>query len=104
MSQLFRFVFDLSVFGVITAILAGPVVIVALREGLTDTVRRFALVGGAVALGCALLSLGSEALVGRCRDAGNTGCLDYGALGMQVLVLGVYGAVSLLRAFTIARN
>lgn len=91
-------------FGLIASILAAPVVLIALRSGLMDTVRRFGLFGGGVALGCALVSLGSDALVSRCLDAGNTGCLDYGARGLQALALGLYGVAALLRAIGIARS
>lgn len=95
---------DVTAFGLIALILATPVVIIAFRRGMTDTVRRFAIVGASVAAGCALVSLGSDALVTRCFDAGNTGCLDYGARGVQALALGLYGVVAVLRAVGIARS
>ncbi len=99
-----RFVVDVVVFGAIAALLAGPVLIVGLRRGLSATVRRFLLGAGIVAVFSALVSLGSDALVRRCFDAGNTGCLDYGAFGVKVLALGVYGVLALLRAIAISRD
>ena len=104
MSALTEFVVDLFVFGLIATAVTAPVAILGLREGLHDTVRRFLTAAAVVALGCALLSWGSNALVDRCLDAGNTGCLDYGAMGMQVLVLSGYGLVSVLRSVSIWRN
>lgn len=104
MSLLPEFGIDLFVFGVIATALAAPVVILGLREGLNETVRRFVIAAAIVALGCALLSWGSNALVSRCMDAGNTECLDYGGLGMQVLALGIFGLVSVLRSVSIWRN
>lgn len=104
MSQVLEFIFDFAVFGAIALVLATPVVFIGLRRGQTRTVGRFAIVGCAVALACALLSLGSKSLVRRCLEAGNTECLDYGTLGMQLLALGLYGVVSLVRAVSMARN
>ena len=104
MSALAELGIDLLAFGVIATALAAPVVILGLREGLHDTVRRFVVAAGVVALACALLSWGSSVLVNRCQDAGNTECLDFGARGMQVLTLGSYGLVSVMRSVAIWRN
>ena len=104
MSPLAEFAFDLLRFGAIAAALGAPVWIHGMREDLHDTVRRFVVAAGMVAIGCALLSWGSNALISRCLDAGNTDCLDYGTRGMQVLALGSYGLVSALRSVSIWRN
>lgn len=104
MSPLAEFAFDAIVFGAIATALGAPVVILGLREGLHDTVRRFVVAAGVVAIGCALLSWGSNGLISRCLDAGNTDCLDYGTRGMQVLALGSYGLVSAIRSVSIWRN
>lgn len=104
MSHLLRFMSDAAVFGGIAVVMASPVAIVGLRRGESETVRRFLLGALIVGIFSALVSLGSESLVRRCANAGNTDCVDYGAFGVQVLALGVYGVFSLLRAIAISRN
>lgn len=104
MSQLRQFGIDFALSGGAALLLATPALVIALKRGLRSTVRRFLLASAGVGVATGLLSLVSRWLVDRCREAGNTGCVDYGAAGMQLLVLVAFGIVSLTRAFVMARS
>lgn len=98
------FLGDLALFGGIALFLSAPVTIIGLQDGRPNTARRFIFGAIVVGVSCASISLVSDWLVGLCREAGNTSCIDYGAAGMQLLLLLAYGIVSFSRAYLISRN
>lgn len=98
------FVIEVALFAGLAMAVALPVLVVAHRRGKTEVVRSFLVAGMAVALVAATLSATSDALMSRCRDAGNTGCLDYGMVGFQTLIFLIYGVVSLAGAVRLLRS
>lgn len=92
------------IFSGLVLIASVPLLIVALRRQKARTVRHFLIAGGLVALLCAATSAGSERLVRQCREAGNPTCLDYGASGLQLLLLAGYAVVAWIVAYNISRE
>ena len=78
-----------------------PVMIIAWRWGRVETIRRFAIAAGLIGLMCALLSLTSKELVDSCIAAGNKNCFDFGADGLQLMLVVGYVGTALVRAFLI---
>ena len=75
---------------VLLAVLALPLWIAAARKGRTDTIRRFALAGGVLALTCGIIAGTSDRLISQCEAAGYSNCVDPGAAGMQLVMIGIY--------------
>lgn len=98
------FLGDFALFGAIALFLSAPVTVIGLQSGRRKTVRRFTFAAIVVGVVAASISLVSDWLVGLCREAGNTSCIDYGAAGMQLLLLLAYGIASFSRAYLISRN
>ena len=91
-----------TAFGLYTgllAILALPVMLVALLQNRTQTIRRFVQSGLAVALLCALLAMSSDRLIDQCAAAGNLDCTDFGAAGMQAMFIAGFVATAWIRAY-----
>ena len=89
-----------------TAILlaaAVPVLIVARRDRLSDTIRHFLIGAGVVGLVCAVGSFTSERLVDQCVAAGSStrSCADSGTIGFQSLLVAGYAVTAWVRAFQI---
>lgn len=81
-----------------------PTLVLARRKRRAKTARRFLITGGIIALFCALVSALSERLVRQCEEVGNTSCVDYGATGMQFLLIAGYAVASLTAAIGISRD
>ena len=83
-------------------LLAGvPVMIIARRRRRVQTIRRFAIAAGLIGLICATVSVSSEELVDSCIAAGNKNCFDFGADGLQLMLVVGYVGTALVRAFQI---
>jgi hypothetical protein len=98
------FLVEVALFVGLATIIGLPVMAVAYRRDEILTLRRFLLGGVAVGILVAILSTTSDMLVSRCLDAGNTGCLDYGAVGIQTLILVIYGVASLIATVRLLRG
>lgn len=75
---------------VLLAVLALPLWIAAARKGRTDTIRRFAITGAVIAFACGVIAGTSDRLISQCEAAGYPNCVDPGAAGMQLVVIGIY--------------
>lgn len=95
---------ELALFVGLALLIGLPVIAVAYRKQEVRILRGFLLAGIAVGGVAAILSTTSDMLVSRCLDAGNTGCLDYGTVGIQTLLLVVYGVVSLVVTVRLLRG
>jgi hypothetical protein len=62
-------------------------------------IKRFVIAAVGAGLFCGVLEMNSERLVAQCVAAREVDCVDYGAAGIQALVLIGYGATALLRAW-----
>jgi hypothetical protein len=98
------FLVQVALFVGLATVIGLPVMAVAYWREQLPTLRKFLLAGLAVGLLVAVLSTTSDMLVSRCLDAGNTGCVDYGAVGIRTLILVAYGLVSLIAAVRILRS
>ena len=78
-----------------------PVMVIARRRGLVKTTRRFAVAAGLIGLICATVSVSSEELVDSCIAAGNKNCFDFGADGLQLMLVVGFVGTALVRAFQI---
>jgi hypothetical protein len=90
-------------FTAIMVVAALPVVLLSRRTN-PARARRFltaALVSGLV---CGVLATTSEKLVDDCIAAGNPSCLDYGAAGMQLMIVIGYAAIALISGFRLWRD
>lgn len=95
---------DVAWFVGLATMIGLPAMVVAFLRREIRTLRKFVIAGVAVGVLVAILAATSDLLVSRCREAGNTGCLDYGATGIQTLILVVYGLVSVVAALRIQRG
>lgn len=95
---------EVALFVGLATLIGLPVVAVAYRRGEQRTMRKFLIAGVVVGVLVAVVSGTSDLLVSRCREAGNTGCLDYGAVGIQTLILVVYGLVSAIGTVRLLRS
>ncbi len=80
----------LLLFTGILLVLGSPVFVVAQRRDRKETARGFLIASGIVGLLCAIIAVGSERLVSQCEAAGNPSCLDSGAKGLQLVLVGGY--------------
>ncbi|MGB8361919.1 MAG: hypothetical protein WCE80_11030 [Acidimicrobiia bacterium] len=77
----------------IFAILAGlglPLWYVAWREGRRDTIRNFVLGAVVVAVLAGIVALTSERALEQCMAANGRECIDPGADGVQLVMVGFY--------------
>jgi hypothetical protein len=93
----------LIVAGVMLA-LGAPVFIVSWRRGLRDTIRNFLIGGAVVALLCGVLAGVSDRQVAQCEAAGNPDCIDAGATGLQLVLIGSYVTVAWITASLIYKR
>jgi len=80
---------------------AAPPIAFARRRRERATIRHFLV----AALLCGVLSGGvaasSRLLVDRCRDQGNTQCHDYGASGLQFVLIAAFAGTAAIRTWTL---
>ncbi|HET9260905.1 MAG TPA: hypothetical protein VFP42_12350 [Acidimicrobiia bacterium] len=88
----------------LVAVMASPVFVVAWRRQRRDTIRNFAL--GAVVIGvlCGSITAISERQVDQCLAAGNTDCIDAGAAGLQLVIIGIFVLSSWVAASVMWRD
>lgn len=95
------------VYGGLSFALAIPLFVVARRHGKDATVRGFVYGGIGVAVACAVLAAGTHDLRGDCDEAGynlSYACLDVGAAGLQLLLVGGFVVVAWITAYLIAKE
>lgn len=98
------FLSALGLFTVLVGTLSIPLVVVARRRGRTETIRKFLLAGAAVAVAGATVSATSERLVRQCEEAGNPTCVDFGAMGIQFVLVAGYGIAVVIATLSIHRS
>lgn len=88
----------------LVAVMVSPVFVVAWRRGRPKTLRNFAL--GCVAIGvlCGFIVAASERQVAQCLAAGNTDCVDAGAAGLQLVIIGMFVLASWVAASVMWRD
>ena len=85
-------------------VLGVPVLVVAWRKGRNKTAHRFLIAAGLIGLISAVISATSDSLVSQCETAGNTGCLDFGSAGLQMLFVVGYIITSWVKAVILSRE
>lgn len=83
------------------AVFALPAVLVARHYRHPGTARRFLIAAGVAGTFCGFERAMTERLESQCRAKGNTQCFDYGGSGLVVLILVVFLATSVVRAYLI---
>lgn len=81
--------------------LGSPVSYVAWRKGRLTAMRNFFVGALVIALLCAVLSVVSVRQVSECMDAGHSDCFDSGAVGLQLLFVGLYAVAAWINAYFI---
>lgn len=97
----------LSTFLIVTGVmlvLGSPLFVVAWRHKRTTTTRNFLIGALTVGVLCAVLSGVSERQVGQCQSAGNPDCIDSGAVGLQLVMVGIYVLATWIAAASIYRD
>ena len=98
------FITSFVIFGGLLIALAAPLLYMAWRKEMLVTARNFLIGAGVVALLCSVLAVVSERQVMQCLDAGNSDCIDSGAAGMQLLLVGLFVVVAWFNAFFMWRD
>lgn len=98
------FITSYVIYAALTLVLASPVSYVAWRKGRMTTVRNFFVGALVIAVLCAVLSVVSERQVGECLDAGHSDCFDSGAVGLQLLFVGLYAVAAWFNAYFMWRD
>lgn len=85
-------------------VLCSPVFVLAWRRERLDTIRNFAI--GSVFIGvlCGFIAMVSHRQVAQCIEAGNSDCVDSGAVGLQVLLVGLFVVASWVVSWTMWRS
>lgn len=91
-------------FLVILAVLGVPLWFAARREGRPQTIKNYAIGGGAIAVVCGLLAIISERQMEQCADAGYSNCFDYGTTGFQTVLVVGFAVSAWLSAYFIWRG
>lgn len=98
------FLKSLVLFAVIMIVLTGPLVYLARQRRLSTTIRNFVVSAGLVVLVCALMAFSSERLVEQCEAEKGSRCVDAGSVGMQVVIVTIYGIVALIRTYNLRKS
>jgi hypothetical protein len=98
------FITSLVMFGGLLIALAAPLLYMAWRRENLATARNFLIGAGVVAILCSVLAAVSERQVLQCLDAGNSDCVDSGAAGMQLLLIGLFAVAAWFNAFFMWRD
>jgi hypothetical protein len=87
----------------IMVLAALPVVFFSRRTNPAKA-RRFLIAAAVAGLSCGVLAATSKKLVDDCLAAGNTSCLDFGATGLQAMIVIGYAATALISGFLLWRD
>lgn len=98
------FITSYVIYAALALTLASPFSYVAWRKGRLTAMRNFFVGALVIAVLCAVLSVVSERQVEQCNDAGNPACFDSGAVGLQMLFLGLYAIAAWFNAYFIWRD
>jgi len=88
----------------VLVVLSAPVFLVTWRKDRKTATRNFVLGGVTLAIACAALAGISERQVEQCRAAGNSDCVDAGAMGLQLVLIAGYVIASWIVAWAIYRE
>jgi hypothetical protein len=89
----------LLLFTGLALVLGAPVFVVARMRHRKKTARGFLIAAGVIGVLSAILSFSSEMLESRCEAAGNPSCLDFGASGLQLVLVVGYVLASWIVAY-----
>jgi hypothetical protein len=98
------FITSMVIYGGLLAVLASPLFYMTWRRNRLSAGRNFALAAVGIAVMCSALAVVSERQVLQCIDAGNSDCFDSGAVGLQLLFIGIYVVVAWSNAFFMWRD
>lgn len=98
------FITSLVIFTGLLALLGAPFFFVAWRKNRFRPLRNFIISAVVIGIICATLATVSERQVMQCLDAGNTDCIDSGAVGMQLLFVGLYAVTAWVNALVMWRD
>lgn len=98
------FITSMVIYAGLLAFLAAPLFYMTWRKNRLTAARNFGISALVVALLCAVLAVVSERQVLQCIDAGNSDCFDSGAVGLQLLFIGVYVVIAWSNAFWMWRD
>ncbi len=82
----------------IMLLLGAPLFIVAGKLKRSKVMIKFVAIAAVLAALIGGMEATSDLLVERCRESGNTGCMDYGASGAWVIAVGGFTAAAWIRA------
>lgn len=85
-------------------VLALPLFTVAWRNDRRSTIRSFVLTAVGVGILCGLVAITSRRQVAQCLEAGNSDCVDSGAIGLQLVMITFYAVFAWLSAFSISKE
>jgi hypothetical protein len=88
----------------LVAVLVSPVFVVAWRRRRPKTLRNFAIGSVIIGILCGFIVAVSERQVAQCLDAGNSDCVDAGAAGLQLVIIGAFVAASWIAASVMWRD
>jgi hypothetical protein len=98
------FITSMVLYTGLLAVLAAPLFYVTWRKDRLTAARNFGISALVIAMLCAVLAVVSERQVLQCLDAGNSDCFDSGAVGLQLLFVGIYVAIAWSNAFWMWRD
>jgi Tfp pilus assembly protein FimT len=98
------FITSMVIYAGLLAVLAAPLFYVTWRKNRLTAARNFVISALVIALLCAVLAVVSERQVLQCIDAGNSDCFDSGAVGLQLLFIGIYVVIAWSNAFWMWRD
>ncbi|HSM44060.1 MAG TPA: hypothetical protein VK969_03500 [Acidimicrobiia bacterium] len=98
------FITSYVIYAALALVLASPVSYVTWRQGRMATMRNFFVAALVIALLCSVLSVVSERQVAQCLDASLTDCFDSGAVGLQLLFVGLYTVAAWFNAYFMWRD
>lgn len=85
-------------------VLALPLFVVAWRRQRRQAARSFMVSAGLVGVLCGVITLTSRRQVAQCLQAGNSDCIDSGAIGLQLVMVAFYALFAWLAAFSISKD
>lgn len=89
----------LLLFTGLALVFGAPVFVVARLRDRKKTARGFLIAAGVIGVLSAIISFSSEMLESRCEASGNPSCLDFGASGLQLVLVVGYVLASWIVAY-----